>query len=336
MEEESMVEILVQELDEERNVKNNGYSSNSTIRPTIFIDDDIRSEFLKLKADDTIVLNPLKATGGNDSASLLLSSDEEGKNVESDKDYLITVKKIKNNVLAEINDELFEAIFPDEDIHDEAVFRERVRKEASKYYQSEVDKHFLHVAMDKLYEQTEISLPDEFMKRWLLDANKGKLPKEEIERDYDKIISKSLKMQLIEEKLTNENEDLQVTNADIVDDIKESFKRYFPVSQEEGQEAWEQNLTGIAVDYMKKNEEDTQKIHDRIYDQRLLTLFKSKLKLIEKEISYADFLSEASKIYLPEDSEEKNDDAEQTDDQSGEKKQEPEKTEEKAEDQDNQ
>ena len=44
------------------------------------------------------------------------------------------------------------------------------------------------------------------------------------------------------------------------------------------------------------NKEEVKKISDKIFDDKLLSLFKTKIKISEKEISYEEFVKIASTI----------------------------------------
>jgi trigger factor len=284
-------------------------------------DEATKEEFLKLKKGDTIIFNPLKVTGNaTETATMLGIKAEETENME--KDFRFTVEKITRQGLADINEDLFKATFPNEDIKDEAEFRERVRKEASIAHASESDKYFLHHTMEQLFNQTEINLPDAFLKKWLFVSNEGKISQNEIDKDYHHY-QRSMKMQLIENRLIKANESLQVTEKDIKDQIRLYFGAYMPQTSNIDDAEWEDRMSDIVDNYMK-NEEEVKKISDQIFDQRLIGVFKSKLKIVEKEVSYDEFikiLTESQQNNLHEHDHEQghdHDDHETEEDKSGE------------------
>ena len=86
---------------------------------------------------------------------------------------------------------------------------------------------------------------------------------------------------------------------------------------------WEDRMSDIVDNYMK-NEEEVKKISDQIFDQRLIGVFKSKLKIVEKEVSYDEFikiLTESQQNNLHEHDHEQghdHDDHETKEDKSGE------------------
>ncbi|OYT14032.1 MAG: hypothetical protein B6I19_01965 [Bacteroidetes bacterium 4572_114] len=285
--EDDMVEMKIEELNEDNTVNSEGISNTASILPNYIKDDDVKEELLKLKIGDVIIFNPLKATGNaTETATMLGIKKEEAENLE--KDFQFTVEKISRKIPADINDELYKLIFPNDEIKDEVQFREKVREEGNKAYAQESDKYFLHDTMKQIFDQSEINLPDEFMKRWLYVSNEGKISKEEIDNEYANY-QHSMKVQLIENKLIKENENLNVTDQDVKDQIKQYMGIYSPPGADEESDEKDKYMEGIVDNYMK-NKEEVQKLHQQIYDQRLISLFKSKLKIVEKEVSYEEFL----------------------------------------------
>ncbi len=288
IEENDMVGVKIEELNDDNTINNDGISNTTTVVPTFIKDEDTREEFLKLKKGDTIIFNPLKATGNaTETATMLGIKKKEAEGIE--KDFQFTVEDITRQGLAEINEYLFNATFPHEGIKDEDEFRERVREEASKAHAAESDKYFLHHTMEQLFDQTEINLPDEFLKKWLFVSNEGKVPQEEIDKEYH-LYQRSMKMQLIENRLIKANEGLQVTEKDIKDQIRSHFSRYMPQTSDIDHEEWEERMSGAVDNYMQ-NKEEVKKISDQIFDHRMIGVFKSKLKVVEKEVLYDDFVS---------------------------------------------
>ncbi len=287
IEESDMVTVKIEELNEDNTINSEGISNNAPIVPTYIKDEDTKAELLKLKVGDTIIFNPLIATGNaTETATMLGIKKEEAENLE--KDFQFTVEKITRQGLADVNEELYKATFPNDEIKDETEFRDKVREEASKAHAAESDKHFMHHTMEQFLNNTETELPDEFLKKWLFVSNEGKISEEEINKDYHHY-QRSMKMQLIENRLVKANEGLQVTEKDIKDQIRSYFSMYMPPHSGDDNQEWEERMDGIVDNYMQ-NKEEVQKISNQLFDQRVIELFKSKLNVVEKEVSYDEFV----------------------------------------------
>jgi trigger factor len=287
IEESDMVTVKVEELNEDNTVNTEGISNSAPIVPTYIKDEDTRAELLKLKVGDTIIFNPLTATGNaTETATMLGIKKEEAENLQSN--FQFTVEKITRQGLADVDEELYKATFPNDEIKDETEFREKVREEASKAHAAESDKYFMHHTMEQFLDKTEIALPDEFLKKWLYVSNEGKTSEAEIEKDYHHY-QRSMKMQLVENRMIKANEGLRVTEKDIKDQIRSYFSMYMPPHSGDDTQEWDKRMDGIVDNYMQ-NKEEVQKISNQIFDQRLIELFKSKLNVVEKEVSYDEFV----------------------------------------------
>ena len=134
-------------------------------------------------------------------------------------------------------------------------------------------------------------MPDAFLKRWLYANNEGKITKEQIEKDYPEY-RESMIRELLEGKLTEENESLRVSENDIKDRVKGFYRSYIPPNSALDMNMWEEQINNIADSFMsnKENNEELRKIQNEIFRQKLNDFFKAKLKLIKKEVSYDQFI----------------------------------------------
>jgi trigger factor len=187
---------------------------------------------------------------------------------------------------AEMNEEFFEKVFPEAGITTEDAFRNQVRNESEKAFVADSDHLFAHHSQDKLIESVSIQLPDEFMKRWLIESNEGKLTAEDIERDYDKY-AEGMKWQLIENKIILEA-GIEVGDAEIKDYVKDYYLQGWRTLQLT--EDLLERLETIADSFIKDKPAEVRRIVDSLYGQRVTAYIKSKVKLVEKEISYDEFI----------------------------------------------
>ena len=76
-----------------------------------------------------------------------------------------------------MNEEFFNKLFPDQEIKTEEEFRAKIAEIMSQSFINDTDKQFMNEAIIKVVDSTPIPLPDEFVKRFLLVSNEGKLKK---------------------------------------------------------------------------------------------------------------------------------------------------------------
>ena len=296
VEEGDIVELLAEELNDDGEAAPEGWNKQLTINTSDITDEETKNRLLKLKVDDTLVFNPVKAFGSKEEAEKIFQLGEDDK-TGLDKDFRFTVKKINRKVKAEINEELFAKAFPAEEIKDEAQFRKRLKEELEKIYANESDMYFTTITLNKLIEKLEnTNMPDDFLKRWIYVNSEGKYTKEQIEKDYTEY-RRSIIRELLEGKLMDENESLRVSDDDIKNQVKGFYRSYIPADSALDMDMWETQINSIADNFMnnKENNEELKKIHNDIFTKKLNEFFKSKLKLNEKEVSYDQFIETVKK-----------------------------------------
>lgn len=287
IEEGDLVKGEIVQLDEAGNVLEEGVKNETSLSVDFLKDEKVKKEFIGKSVGDKIKFNPLKATGNEtETASMLAIQKEETDKLQSD--YEITISEISRVEPAEVNEELFIKVYPNDDIKNEKQFREKLRDEAKGYYQNETDNYFVHLTMDKLVNDTKIDLPDEFVKRWLVTSDE-KITAENIDQDYESY-AKSLKQQLIINKIAKAN-DLKVEPEEIRNHIKSYFAKQYMI--DEADEEKMKQLDTLA-DSVLQNKDEANKIFDQLFDTKMRELFKEKLKLNKIEKTYEEFIKIAN------------------------------------------
>ncbi|KAF5062312.1 Trigger factor [anaerobic digester metagenome] len=270
------------ELDADGNVKPDGITSNGSVNPELFKDEAIQALFAGVKNGDVVKFNPMQASGNaTDVAAMLGISKEQAETLNTE--FNFTVTGISRMIPAEMNAEFFEKIYPGVEIADEAALLEQIKKDAAGSFVGESDKKFFNDAIKYLIESSAIELPDEFLKRWLVDVNQDKLTADEVEKNYDDY-ARSMRWQLIENRMIREH-NIQVSEEEIRDVFRSYFQR--PGSAEMDEDM-KKRIDGI-VDSFMKNKEDVRRINDQLFEQKILAFLKEKLQPEEQAISYEDF-----------------------------------------------
>ncbi len=273
------------ELDEKGNIKDGGINYKSSIALELIKNKTAKKKFIGLKKEQEIDIDIVKTFDNNKEVSLMLNI-EESKVAELKDLFKIKVLSINRVELAPLDKELFDKVYKNDTIETEEQLRERIKKDATLSFNSESEKLFVNEIVELLIKQTKITLPDTFLKRWLLETNNEKFTEEQIEKEYS-IYADSLKWQLIENKILKDNE-ITVTQEDVKNHIKDYFRSSIP-SMDEANPFPEDKLDSLA-DRLLENKEETKRIYDKIYDDRLKELFKNKLKVKKEQISYEEFV----------------------------------------------
>jgi trigger factor len=283
IEESDLIEGEIIQLDEYSNPVENGINKKVTIALRQLKDESSKTEFIGKKNGEKIRFNPLKASGSAvDTAAMLGIKKEEAENLQSDFDLtILTIRRIEP---AEVNEEFFNKVYPAGDIKDLEQFRQKIRDEAKGFYQTESENYFVHSTLEKFNHDIQFELPEEFIKRWLVDSD-GNLTLESVEQNMNNYLG-SLKQQLIIGKISKDY-DVIVSEQEIKDHIKNYFikQSFFDPNDEEKSKYFDSVVESV----MKKKEEVT-KIHDQLFDEKVKVLLKEKMKIEKKEVTYEDFV----------------------------------------------
>ena len=288
-EEGDLVFCSINQLDVDGNVMENGIKNEATVSMDHIADKKIKKQFIGVKADDVILVNVMKAfTNHSDLGAMLSVSHDAIHNLTSE-EFQFTIKNINRLAPADLNVELFDKVYGEGTVKDVKEFREKIQAEAEGQFVAESDRMLKNDVVTYFIEKLKLQMPDDFLKRWLVQTSEQPITMEMLETEYD-MYSKSLQWQLIENKIL-ENYEIKVSQDDIIAHTKKligmQMKQY---GQPEGDDA---QLTDIATGILK-NEEEKKKIYDQIFDERTLTVYKENFKLTEKSISYDDFVKLAS------------------------------------------
>ncbi|MGD0711310.1 MAG: trigger factor [Bacteroidales bacterium] len=285
---DDLVYCDIEELDKDGNVKDNGIKNKSSVALDLIKDFTEKDKIVGLKKDDVADIDIFKAFEDHHEISHILAI-EEAKVKELNKVFRIKVIAISHVELAEINQELFEKVYKADKIETEEQLKERIKQDAKISFTSESEKKFVSDVVEALLKKAKINLPDAFLKRWLLDTNRDKFTEEQVEKEYS-VYSETLKWQLIENKILKEN-NIEVTKEDVKDYIKDYFRK--TVASDESNTFPEERLNELA-ERMLQNKDEVKRIYDKLYDDKLKDLFKSKVKMTTESVSYEDFNKLAS------------------------------------------
>lgn len=275
------------ELNEDGSLKENGLATSGTINTTTIKDEETLKSLIGITKGSIVKIDPDKLTESDeDKATMLGITAEVAEGVNSP--FNFTVTTINRMIPAELNEEFYDKIFPGAEIKTEAEMLEKIKQEANQSFVAESDRKFFNDAIEAIIESANITLPDEFVKRWLVETNPDKLTAEDVERDYEGY-GRSLRWQLIENRLVTEN-NIGVTEEEVKDVFRGYFRR---PGTEEMDEETKMRIDGIADSFMK-NKEDAGRIRNQLFEKKLIDLLKDKIQAKEENLSYEDFLKMAS------------------------------------------
>ena len=290
--EEDMIYGAIYELNKEGKRKEGGVHNHTTIAVDYIENKDAKKKLIGKKKDDVVKVDPAKLTKGTVDLSQMLGVsvadlDELGKEFE------LVIESIHNIDPHPLNTELFDQVVGPGVAKDEKEFREKIVADLEKYLKGDSEKKLRRDIHDKLLERLKLKLPDDFLKRWLLEQGSQNaerpITQADIDQEYDDY-GRMLRVQLIESQIAQQN-DIKVEYQDVVDRVKENIRAQF-ASFGQG-EVEESMLDQFAQNFLQK-EEEVRKVYDQLFDERMNAFYLENVKLQEKEVTFDEFVKLAS------------------------------------------
>ncbi len=279
------------EVDEEHNPIEGGKVNRTNLFIKFIRDEEVKGKLVGAKAGTQVIMDVLKAVESETEAASMIGIKKE-ELLECSPVFRFTVDSISRIVPAELNEEFFEKFAPGKEIKSEEALRAFVAGQISEQYQREVDRYFSNMVSEELIERAKLPLPENFLKKWLLENNREELTTEKIEDEFAQaadafrwqiIQSHLLKKYNIEVKPEEVNQQLELF-------IRSQMAQY-------GQTNIPQEIMDKYVKELGSKEEEVNKVYDHLVNDKLVSLYKEKLGLIQKEISLEDFTSMLSEKY---------------------------------------
>jgi len=274
------------QLDSEGNVLEDGINHSASVALDIVSDKKAQKVLTGVTKDDEVVVK-ITNKFSSDVAHMLNISKEDAKILNSN--FRFKIKSISRMTPAEMNQDLFDKVFGKDEVKNEKEFKAKIKEEVEKSFVGESDNKLKNDVILHLIDKVNLELPDTFLKKWLVQTNENGLTAEQVEAEYEQY-SKSLKWQLIENKIIKDN-DLEVKNEDVVAHTRELIVQNFA---QYGQPAPEDKKLDEIAAQVLTNEEERKKVYNQLYDAKTLMLYKEKFKLTEKTVTYDEFVKLAS------------------------------------------
>lgn len=282
--EEDLLKGKLEQINKEGQVEEKGISVESApVSVKLLADKKLQKSLKGAKPGDVFEIDVAKAfPNDTDRAALLNVKKEELESIQGNFRY--TVNEVLRFDKAEMNEELFDLVFGKDIVKTEEEFRSRIKGTILGDYEMDSNYKFFLDARDKIVDSLKAELPVEFLKRWILETNEGKITKEEIEKDFSHF-EKDLKWQMVRDHIVRENK-IEVTPEEVMETAKQmtlrQFRNYGMMNIPDAY------LESYAQETLKK-EEERRKLIERKYHDKVIDFIKENVKLETKELSEEKF-----------------------------------------------
>ena len=206
--------------------------------------------------------------------------------------FEFTVVNIRQSELAAIDQDFFDKIFGKGAITTEAEFNEKLTDTIKENYNRESEALLINDIRENFISKTNIELPIEFIKRWLLTSNQGKVTQEQIDKEFDGYLGE-LKWTLIKNKIAEAN-DVKVEHEEVLNKVREMMLQQFGMNSIP--EGMEETFDKIVDNYLKEgNGKNYMKMFEEAYNAKAVDIIRNKIKIVEKNVNVDEF-KKAAKV----------------------------------------
>ena len=257
----------------------------ATFSLDIFKDAKIEDLFLGKKVGDVVTLNT-KGLFADDHQLMdyLKVSHDQVHGLDINVDF--TIEEINATEPAELNQELFDKLFGEGNVSSVEEIKAKIKEDAERQFEGQSNQKFLNDVTEALLKNTKFDLPAEFLKKWIQTVGEKQLTPEEAEVEYARS-ENGLRYQLIEGKVMSSNnlqinfEELKAYAAEMIKMQMAQFGQMDPSAAD---------IDGIVARVLG-NQEEVKRLSDQVMSEKMLALYKSKVKSSIKEVNYQEFVA---------------------------------------------
>jgi len=283
--EQHILNMQFEETDVDGNSIPNEVIKEYTLEITDF-NEDVRHQFIGKKKGDQLIIDPKKYM---DLSEMTPIAKELNINLTDEaapiKYFKLTINEISVCQKAALNETLFTNAYPNENITTEAEFRNTIKEEIQTYFNTQSNKKLNDQLYHYLIDNTPITLPETFLKRWLQQSEDKENTPEQTQEAFSSFTTQ-LKWTLISEKLISAN-NIHVTIDEVRNRIEQQINSYFKNLglNLASQQSW-------LTDYIDKLMKDTEHVKDtyhQLLDIKLFETLTQQINTTEQSIAEKDF-----------------------------------------------
>lgn len=211
-----------------------------------------------------------------------LGMDKEDTSASS-RTFRITISKIGLMEKRELNEEFFNQLYPGKEVKTEEDFQNKIREEIQAYWDAQSRNQIQDQAYHYLLDQTHISFPEDFLKKWMRTQGEKERSDEEVDNEFPVFINQ-LKWTLISDKITQEN-GIQVSPDEIRNFAVQQLFSYMGGANLAEDQPWVKEY----IDKMMKDRKYVEDSYNRIQTQKIFEWAGSQVKPTDKPISAEEF-----------------------------------------------
>ena len=280
--ENDIVKLSAKEM-EGKKAKKDGIESEFSLLVSNIGDTRLRNKVLKLKNGEIFTADINKLEKDKDEAYIrkYFLNMEEGDEREFNKDFEFTIEEVSRVEPAELDQAFFDKMFGEGEVKNEKEAKAKITDNIKLQYNSQSEALLYRDFQESLMEKNTLTLPDDFLKRWILATNE-QANEAILEKEYD-AFAKNLQWTLIKNKIAKQFE-VEVSKEEVTEGLKNRIRAYFGGAPGTSEELVESMVARLAED-----PKQTEQIYEELLSDKLSKAISEIVTIKEKAVDTEAF-----------------------------------------------
>lgn len=245
-----------------------------------------KKTFLGAKKEEVINFDPRKALAKTDEdlAQMLSLQIDDVKPFTGTCGF--TLREITRKEESKLDKAFFEKIYGPDGVKDEAEFKTKVEADIKLSNDSESGNLLKRDIRKVLVDKTKLELPKDFLKRWLLKSNEGKVSEEQVNAELDAYVDE-LKWNLITNKV-REDQKIEVDPKEVEEETVKMIEGQFGANLPGDRK--EEFLNQFAQNYLKEGDgKNFNRIFNLIMERKIFDYIETQVSPTTKKVDHEAF-----------------------------------------------
>lgn len=269
-----------------------GEYDRNTMLPLSRMNESVVSQFVGKVKNDKVTFDIRKAF--NDDSDYIAHATgvtkEEAQSLSGE--FELVIEKIGHQGLAEYDQEFYDKVFGKDTVKTFEEFTQKLKVDIEHNYTTETREFLKGQVYKNLVATTDIELPKDFLKKWMLARNSDKVTEETLDKEFGPFLD-GLKWNLIQGKLAHEG-GITVENAEVEARVKGMYLNYFGNTQPTPE--IEDLVNKMVEKYLAEQDgKNYNRLLEQIEFEKTLDYIIGKVTVSEKPVSVDEFKEIVSK-----------------------------------------
>ena len=265
--------------------KEGGWETDTTVSLEFLKNEGIKRNLIGKKVGDELAVNPRDLADGDHDLAKMFKKDVADISVMGN-DFTLRITGVRHLEPHAVDQELFDKLFGEGNVTTEDECRARLRSEIEMQFADEERSSLERSVRNELMKSLRLPLPDEFLKRFILNTNEKPITPEILENEYPSY-AESLRWDLIETAVLKAF-DIQIAREDLVEHLRQMWTKQFAAY---GLPLESDRIQKMADDTLSKPD-SLKKVLQMVASNKAMDAILDRCDIQRKELSLKEYLEQ--------------------------------------------